>query len=127
MFDRPAMKDRLICAPRDFEDQSLLGSFAGKVLLDPLPQLGRVDPDYIVLASVIGGRPAKYLGADLLLVDLRAARLQRLVAHVQQKIAQPGRSPELCTGCYAPDQSTPLVDASIDPSPLLAGRLQWNP
>ena len=83
------LEDRFVAAVGNLEDQRLCRSFRGKIRLDPLPEFRGIDPDDVVLASVIGQGPAKDLCADLLLVDLGAPVLERLHSDVEQKVAQP--------------------------------------
>jgi hypothetical protein len=105
------MEYRLIPASRDLEDQSFMRAFGREIQLDALSQFGRVDPNDIVLASVVGGASSEDLRAYLLLMDLRAALFQRLAADVEQKVTESGRSPELRTRSHALDESAPLLDA----------------
>src|ERR1035437_9016997 len=96
------MEYRLIPASRDLEDQSFMRAFGREIQLDALSQFGRVDPNDIVLASVVGGASSEDLRAYLLLMDLRAALFQRLAADVEQKVTEPGRSTELRPRAHAP-------------------------
>src|ERR1700676_3771408 len=85
-FQRASTEYRLIAAASDLEDERLVRAFGRKVQLDALPQIRGGDANDIVLATVVVWRSLKDLDADLLLVYLRAAILQRLSANIEQKI-----------------------------------------
>src|ERR1039458_5018388 len=91
----PAVKDGLISAAGDFENQSLMRALRRKVRFNALSQLGRIDPDDIVLACVISRGSAKNPGAYFLFVDLRAAVFERMFSDVEQKITQPGSADKM--------------------------------
>jgi len=76
-------------------------AFGCEVQLDALSQLRGGNANNIVLAPVIGRRPSEDFGPDLLFVYLRAAVLEGMAAHEQQKLPQSSRPPELRTACNA--------------------------
>ena len=108
---KPAAKDGLISATGNFEDQSLVRALRSKVCFDALSQLGRIDPDDIVLACVISRGSAKNPGAYFLFVDLRAAVFERMFSDVEQKITQPCSADKMLTGGHSLDQSAPFFNA----------------
>jgi hypothetical protein len=77
-----AAKDRGIPSARDLKNQRLIRARRCKVKLDPFSQLGRIDPDNIVGASVIGGGSSEYFGTNLLLMNLGPAILERLPSDI---------------------------------------------
>ena len=90
-----------------------MGTFGCKIHLDALSQLRGADANDIVLASVVGRGSAEDLGADLLLVYIRAAVDQRLAANIEQKIPQSGGPFEVRTACNAIDESAPLIHGRL--------------
>ncbi len=112
-FGQALAEDWLVPAARNLEDEGLVSAFGGEVQFDALSQFGSIYANDIVLASVIGGVSSEDLGADLLLMDLRAALFEGLASDVEEEVTKPGGSSDLRTGGYAIDESASLVNARL--------------
>jgi hypothetical protein len=88
-----------------------MGAGRLKIELDAFAQLGGVDPDNIVGAAIVGDGTSEDFGANLLLVNLGPAILERLSSDIEEEVAQAGGAAEVGAGGDALDQRLPLLNA----------------
>jgi hypothetical protein len=101
----PPAEDREVTSTRNGKDQRLGCTLSREVSLDAAAELGRVDADNIVLATVVTGGAAEDTNTDLLLVDLGSIGFQGLVTDIKKEVAEASRPSEVGAAGDAVDES----------------------
>jgi hypothetical protein len=92
------VKDGFVAAAGNLQDEGFVGALGLEVGFDAFAQIGSIDADDVVDASVVALVAAEDLAADLLLGDLFAAFSEGAVADIEEKLAHAGSALELRAG-----------------------------